>query len=179
MEKIKKEILQEAKTTVKSILDDGKKEVKRIKAESEEHLKKLTEKQEAIFEKSLELYETQHMAAAGSEVHRLTFEMQKEVLTKVKFKALNLLSSLDDTTRSTHVHDLADKCSKSMYVARIYVNEKDLSAVVGREARSADIIGGIIAEDSDGKTRIDLSYEQFLENVFESNVSELMKTLFN
>ena len=96
-----------------------------------------------------------------------------------KDEAYKSLKGLKSAKRKSHINKLLKIVSKQMDIARVYCNKKDESLINGFEVVKSEVVGGIIAENSDGDIQVDYSYDALLEEAFSDNVSEIRKKLLN
>ena len=190
MEKISEAILDkvraEAQDIIKKAEEKARERVEKAKRQQEARLEE--EKNKLIEEAKEEATRilAQSSIAARQELLLAKTRIIDEIISRVK-KALSEISSdkgslLDLIKEAINTLDI-DK-------ARIYVSPKDISAVRNSlkgdkkladritEIRELDSTGGVIVEDTDGKIRIDNTYDTRLEMLLPRLLPEIGKELF-
>ncbi len=178
LEKVKERVLEEAGQKAKARIDSARAEAKEI-AKS---FSSQTREKEAALKSQLEAeaasIKRREAAAAKLESKKLLLSFRKEFIEGIFSLAREKLASLPESERASHVKNLLKKASAEIEVAIIYCNRKDARQLNSFKAKDADIIGGIIAESSDGSLRVDYSYETMLEQLKDTLLPELDRLIF-
>ena len=190
MEKIGEAILDKVKAEADSIIKEAKskadQEIKQAKkqraARQEEEKAKLI--QEAGEEATR--IEAQASVKARQELSRAKADVIDEIISGVK-KALSATSS-DKSLLVSLVKEAID--TLGIDKGRVYVSPKDISTVQKLlandkelaskivEVKEYECLGGVIAEDIEGKLRIDNTYETRLEMLLPRLLPEIGRELF-
>ena len=190
MEKISEAILDKVRTEAQDIIKEAKEKAReRIeKAESQQE-SKLAEETNKLVEEAKE--EATRILAQASITARQELLLARtriidEIISKVK-------KTLSETSRDeSSPLNLTREAINTLDIdkARIYVSPKDVSSVQKAikgdkqlaskitEIREFDCTGGVIAEDIDGKIRIDNTYDTRLEMLLPKLLPEIGKELF-
>jgi V/A-type H+-transporting ATPase subunit E len=173
MDKVRKEIIKNARNEAKSILKQAEKERKNMLENAE---KSLAEKKTLLDEEAkqvIELYESTSKAEANSEKNKLRLVLEKELIDEVFQLAKEKLGEIPKKKREKHLKLLKNKLDKRYSV--LFTSKQDKSIL---RAKQRDITGGLIAETKDGNSKVDLSYDNLLQNVRKENLAEITKMLF-
>ena len=190
IEKISEAILSKVKAEAQDIVEEAEEKVReRIERAKEQQEAKLKEEKGKLIEKARE--EATRILAQSSITARQELLLAKtsiinEIINNVK-KTFSETSSNESSPL-----DLIKEAINALNVnkARIYVPSKDVSIVqklITADKKLADRIaeieefngsGGVIAEDIDGKIRIDNTYDTRLEMLLPKLLPEIGKELF-
>lgn len=190
METISKAILSKVRAEAQNIIAEAEKKAR-------EEIEKAKTQREVMFEQERrqKLEEAEAEAArilaqasikARQELSRAKADAVAKLLSKVK-ENLSQLSS-DETSLVTLIKEAMDGLGRDK--GRIYVSAKDVSTVrkllerhreLARriaEVKEFEYMGGVIAEDMDGKFRIDNSYETRLAILLPKLLPQISRELF-
>ena len=67
---------------------------------------------------------------------------------------------------------------KDIEIAHIYCSSRDAKFIKEFDVQSADIIGGLIAENNERTVRVDYSFETLLQSIKENELQSIRKLLF-
>jgi vacuolar-type H+-ATPase subunit E/Vma4 len=123
------------------------------------------------------------ISAANLEARKLMLRSKAEVLDRVKKGAMERLRELPIIERERIIRKLLSKARKHIPEGTVCVRQEDLDILkenMGsyRIGPMVNISGGIIVDSPDRKRRIDLSFENLLEDVWERNARDLSGILF-
>lgn len=190
MEKISQAVLDKVRREAENIIGETEKK-------AQEELEKARRQQEVRFEEERRrmLGESKEEAArilaqASITARQQLSKAKADIISKVIDEARRELSRT--TSDERHFQSLVREAVEGLSVdkARIYVSPKDVSTVrklletdrelSGRivEVRESNCLGGVIAEDVEGKLRIDNTYETRLEMLLPKLLPEISKKLF-
>ncbi len=190
MEKISETILNKIKVEAQDILKEAEEKAReRIEKAREQHEARFREvKNKLIEEAEREAAKVRAQASivARQELLKIKNEVIDGIVSSVK-KYLAISSSGKDASlgllRETIGATGADKVK--VYIApkdidntRNFINEDRELADKITEIKEYNCAGGVIAEDIEGKIRIDNSYETRLETLLPSILPEISKELF-
>jgi vacuolar-type H+-ATPase subunit E/Vma4 len=182
--------------------------VSKIRMEAQNIIKEAEEKAQEQIEKARKLRETKlqeekrkMLEEAGEEAARILAQAsikarqqvssaKNDVITKIIHEVKQELSesSSDENYLLSLIREAIDGLGADK--SRIYVSPKDVSMVQKflkrdkelaskvMEVKEDNFLGGVIAEDIDGKFRIDNTYEARLEMLLPKLLPEISKELF-
>ncbi len=172
MDKVRKEIIKNAKAKAKEIISEANKEMKEILKSAEQTIEKRKAELEADEKKTLSFIEKTSEAEAKSEAKKAQLALKRDLLKNAFDKALEKLSDMPKQKKKKHLDLLKKKLGKGF--SELYCSKKDVSLIKGKET---NIKGGIIATNKQGDVRVDLSYETLLERVREKNIDKISQML--
>ena len=173
------QILEEARAKARQEIEQAKKNYQ-VRAEDEKNSMLQHAREEAI------RIEAQSKVQARQELSRAKADVIKEIVDRVK-KDLEAASG-DKTSVESLLREALGSTSagkvraylspKDARLAReLLDSEKDLASRIV-EIKESDSIGGAIVEDTEGKIRIDNSYETRLEMLLPRMLPEIGRELF-
>jgi len=190
MEKISEAILDKVKAEAQDIITEAETRAgERVEKAQKQQASRLEEGKNKLIEEARE--EATRILAQASITARQELLLAKtriidEIISGVK-KTLSGTSS-DESSSLALIKEAID--TLDIDKARIYVSPKDVSSVRKslkgnkkladriEEIKEFDCIGGVIAEDIDGKIRIDNTYDTRLEMLLPKLLPEIGKELF-
>ncbi|MFC1690794.1 V-type ATP synthase subunit E family protein [Nanoarchaeota archaeon] len=179
LEKVKDEILNNADKNAQSIIAEGLKEADLVLSELGDKTKELEEKTQGEIKNLLAAVERRDIASAKFEAKRMILDKKKELIDEAFEKAKQNIANLESGKNRQIVKDLIKKAKLELPdIKTIYANKKDKANVTGLNFREIDIIGGIIAENSDASIRVDYSFDTLLEDMKEKELQNISEMLF-
>ena len=190
MEKISEAVVGkvrvEAGNIIKEAEEKAREEIERAKKQREI---KLGEEKRKMLEEAEE-EAARIMAQASMKARQKLSSTKADMLTKIIDKVKQTLSTMssDESLLPSLIREAIDGLGADK--GRIYVSPKDVSSVqkflkgdkelASRiiEVNEFDCTGGVIAEDIEGKIRIDNTYETRLEMLLPKLLPEISKELF-
>ena len=190
IEKISEAILDKVRVEARDIIKEAEgKARERVEKAKKQREAKLEEEENKLIEEAKE--EATRILAQSSITARQELLLAKtriidEIISRVK-KTLSGISS-DESSPLNLIKEAINTLDVDK--ARIYVSPKDVSIVRKSlkgdkkladritEIRESDCSGGVIAEDIDGKIRIDNTYDTRLEMLLPKLLPEIGKELF-
>jgi len=190
IEKISEAILDKVRAEARDIIKEAEgKARERVERAKKQQEAKLEEEKGKLIEEAKE--EATRILAQSSITARQELLLARtriidEIISRVK-KTLSEISS-DESSPLNLIKEAINTLDVDK--ARIYVSPKDVSSVrkslkgdkklAGRitEIREFDGTGGVIVEDTDGKIRIDNTYDTRLEMLLPKLLPEIGKELF-
>jgi len=190
MDKIKGAIISKVKAEASDITNEAKE-----KAQKE--IEKAKRQREAKFEEE----RGRILAEAGEEAARILAQASIKARQKLSSAKVDIIAKIVRAAREelarissdeSHFLNLAREATEGLGAAkvRIYVTPKDVGTVRKLleadkelsdkivEVRESNCLGGVIAEDVEGKLRIDNTYETRLEMLLPRLLPEISKKLF-
>jgi len=185
LDNIVQEIYKKGEEQVQAIISEAKSEAEKIIKEAEEKAKEILEKARKEGEKEAEALRRQEISSVRLEMKRELLNKQREVLEAV-FKAVEeRVKNMDLETKKKIYSALLKQYAIDNMV--IYSNKDDEDLIksliqeLGLNAKyggNIECLGGVVIESSDGEVRINLTFEELLNQLYEQKMSELSKMLF-
>lgn len=190
IEKISEAILDKVKAEAQDIIKEAEEKAReRVERAKKQREAKLEEEKGKLIEEAKE--EATRILAQSSITARQELLLARtriidEIISRVK-KTLSRISS-DESSPLNLIKEAIN--TLDIDKARIYVSPKDVSSVRKSlkgdkkladritEIREFDGTGGVIVEDTDGKIRIDNTYDTRLEMLLPKLLPEIGKELF-
>jgi V/A-type H+-transporting ATPase subunit E len=189
LEVVVEEIREIGQKEATAIRNEANEEARRILAAAEERATSIKQEAEAEVERQVQQMEAQEASAAKLLVRREVLNAQKELLQDV-FKATEeSISALPDTFHEKAIRELLKKVAKEIKDGVVFSNSRDQKAVESAlsELKTlsgysyggiVEISGGVIVKSADGQLTVDLSYQTFLDEVWESGLKDASDILF-
>jgi vacuolar-type H+-ATPase subunit E/Vma4 len=190
IEKISEAILGKVKTEAQDIIEEAKEKAReRIARAKEQQAAKLEEEKGKLIEEARE-EATRTLAQSSISARQELLLAKTSIIDEIINNAKKTFSEISSNESSPL--DLIKEAINALDMdkARIYVPPKDVSIVqklIAGDKKLADRIteikefsgsGGVIAEDIDGKIRIDNTYDTRLEMLLPKLLPEIGKELF-
>jgi len=190
MERISEAVVDKVKAEGQGFIDEAEKEAQgEIDKAKKQREVKLEEKKRKMLAEAQE--EAARIIAQGSIKGRQKLSSTKaDIIDKIIERVKKTLS--ESASDKNHLVSLIKEAMTGLGTdkGRIYVSPKDIDAVQAllkgnkelsgkiEEVKEFDCMGGVIAEDSEGKFRIDNTYETRLEMLLPRLLPEMNKELF-
>jgi V/A-type H+-transporting ATPase subunit E len=190
MEKISEAVLGKVKAEAQNTINEAEERAREVigKAKKQQEIKLKEEKSKMLEEAEEEA--ARIIAQASIKARQELSRAKADVITKVIDRVKQELSevSSDKIYVLNLVREAVDGLGKNK--GRIYVSPKDVSAVRKSlegdmelaskivEVKEGDFLGGVIAEDIEGKIRVDNTYDARLEILLPKILPEISKELF-
>ncbi len=190
MEKISEAIVSKVRAQAQNIINEAEERAREEieKARKQREIKLQEEKRRMLEEAEEEAARilAQASVRARQELLRAKADVVAKMINRVK-QALSGISS-DERLSSSLIKEAMDGLDADK--GRIYVSPEDVSTVRKllerdeelaskiMEVRQVDCTGGVIAEDIEGKFRIDNTYETRLEMLLPKLLPQINKELF-
>ncbi len=180
LDKVVEEILDRGRREADAILASADEERERMLAEVRAEGEELTQERKSQAETEASRRQQRETSRAELEARRVALQAQKEVLDGILRSARERLrkqgpdKALLVALVQRHQEDISEGFVRS--------NERD-AEVLGRLVKTEvigdlDCIGGFVIESRDGSRRIDLTYETFLEDLWEDIIKEVAELLW-
>ncbi len=181
LDEVRKQIIEEAEQQTRLLLQDAHTESARIMSEAERGIKQYEKELRANAEKLIVTAERKELAAAEFEGKRMLLDKKKEMINKVIEEAKKELKHLHAEQRKAAVTKLLNMAKQEIEVKKVYINERDISYIKekGIVTKEREMLGGLIAETSDGKISVDFSFETLLDEIKQTHLQQLSGVLFN
>ena len=178
LEELKEEIIRNAKEQETALLAEARKEANRIIKETEKKIEEIKQRSDEGTKKIIETIKRQELASAELENKKILLDAKKQIIEAVFAEAAKKLENLNDKKREAYIKKLFEKAKRDIEVAYVYCNKKDLKFLKGANAATADITGGILAENKEKTIRVDYSFDTILQNIKETELQNISKILF-
>lgn len=178
LEELKQEIIANANKSANAVVSEAESEAERIAKQLDEKIEPYKKNLDEDRKAAIKVIEKTINAMADSESKRVILDKKKEIMESVFDSVKAALSRLDRRRREQHIENLLKKAKSEIEVSKVFCSSKDAKHVKDLKCESIDILGGLIAENSDGTIRVDYSYETLLSDVKEHSMQETAKILF-
>ena len=185
LEPVLEEIYKKGEETVKRIKEEAEKEAERILAEAKAEAEKILKKARDEAEKEAEALRKQELSSVSLEMKRMLLNKQKEIVESVFDMLRQRVQEMDAETKKKLIKTLLSKnASPGMLVYSRKDDEEIVKSVMEelnldlKYAGNIDCLGGVILEDPSGEVRINLTFDELLNQVYEQKLSEVSKILF-
>ncbi|MBI2664704.1 hypothetical protein HYX10_05195 [Candidatus Woesearchaeota archaeon] len=178
LEKVKEKVKQEAELEAGSRVQAAREEAQAIVSATAKQARQKEAEYIERLQQDIELIKKREQAATKLEMKKLELQSRKQLVDSIFQEASGKLEKLPDAERAKHIKALLTKASSEIDIARIYCSKKDLKHAAKYKTAETNILGGLIAESTDGMLRVDYSYETLLTQLRESTLPELDRILF-
>jgi len=184
-----------------AVVDKVKAEAQNLITEAEGKAQEEIEKAKKQWEIKLEERKRRMLEEAGEEAARIIAQGSIKGRQKLSSTKADIIDKIIERVKKTLLQTASDKNHLLSLIkeamnglgtdkGRIYVSHKDIGAVKAllkgnkelsskiEEVKEFDCMGGVIAEDIEGKFRIDNTYETRLEMLLPKLLPEIGKELF-
>lgn len=189
LEVVVEEIREIRQKEATAIRNEANEEARRILAAAEERATTIKQEAEAEVERQVQQMEAQEVSAAKLLVKREVLNAQKELLEEVYNATDGSISALPATFHEKVIRELLKKVAKEIKDGVVFSNTRDQKAVEAAlsELKTlngysyggiVEISGGVVVKSADGQLTVDLSYQTFLDEVWESGLKDASDILF-
>ncbi|MDR5656411.1 V-type ATP synthase subunit E [Halodesulfurarchaeum sp. HSR-GB] len=180
------DIREEAEDQAEQILADAEAEAESIRAEAETEAAEIHETAEAETENEIARLREQRLSSAKLEAKQQRLEARRDVLGTVRDRVEAAIEDLPEADRRELTEALLADAVSEFDEAAVYCRPEDESLVEdlledydGFElAGETDCLGGVVLEGSDGRIRVDNTFDSTLETVWDEHLKELSDVLF-
>ncbi len=180
LEQMIEEIRQQGQRESDEILEAARQERERILAEVQAKGEEFRNERSRQAEEQGAREEIREMARADLDARKALLQAQKEVLDEVRDAAKDRLRTLDSNERL--LKSLVEQNQGDLEDGLVRCNERDVEALrrlTGNEVQGdLDIIGGFVIESQAGDRRTDLTYDTFLDGLWERAVRDVADILW-
>jgi V/A-type H+-transporting ATPase subunit E len=185
LESVINEIYKKGDQEVQRIKEEAEKEAEKIIAEAKGEADEILRRAKDEAEKEAERLRRQEISSVKLEMKRQMLNKQKEILEAV-FEALKQrIQDMDlETKRKITTALLKNNANAGMVV---YSNKKDEDMVKSiiqelqidvKYGGNLECLGGVVLESEDGEVRLNLTFDELLNQLYEQKMSEVAKILF-
>jgi V/A-type H+-transporting ATPase subunit E len=180
LERMIEEIRQQGQREFEDILEAARQERERMLSEIQEKGEELQGERSRQAEDQGSREEIREIARAELEARKVLLQAQKEILDEVREAAKQRLREMGDTDR--FLTSLVEQNREDLEDALVRCNAGDvktLQRLTGAEVHGdLDVIGGFVIEARSGDRRIDLTFDTFLDGLWEEAVRDVADILW-
>ena len=179
LETVLERIRDTGKQEAAAIVEEARRERERLLAEARAAGDDLRRRREAEAREQAERRRVQDLARAELDAKKIVLAAQEDVIRTVRelVKARLAASSNPEALRRILAKHAADWRS-----GRVHANERDAATVRGivggALAGTVDCSGGVVIESADGTSRLDLTYDSILADLWDDVIKEVAQTLW-
>jgi V/A-type H+/Na+-transporting ATPase subunit E len=178
IEEVRKEIIEDARNKAKQILKEGEAEKKEIFAAAESNIETAKGTIEKDAASIIAQHKSKQMAEVNSAAKKQRLLLEKELIDEVFGTAAGQLDKLSPKQREKHLNKILAFAGKNISGLQIHCSEKDAALLKKHKPQISEIRGGAVIEDTEGSTRLDISYEQLLGEIRQEELDKITKILF-
>ncbi|RQG96710.1 V-type ATP synthase subunit E [Natrarchaeobius oligotrophus] len=189
LDTVVEDIREEAHARAENIRSEGETRAEEIESAAEEDAEEILEEAEREIEREIEQLREQRLSSAKLEAKQKRLEARRDVLGDVREQVEEELAALEGETREDLTRDLLDAASDEF-------DEGDDVSVYGRAddreliesiledydgyeyAGEYNCLGGVVVESDQSRVRVNNTFDSVLEDVWEDNLREISKQLF-
>lgn len=175
-DEFKSEIINNAKNQAKKIIDEAEQEKQKINDYTSDRIKELKTSVEEEKKNYLENYKLNLMIDLNSLQNKLKLAMQSSILEKVFENSKQELKNLNLKKREQHINKILTSFKE---YKKISCSDKDYSLLKKYNPKKINILGGLILEDDKSETRMNLSYDEILNEIKKQKIGDIAKILFD
>ena len=180
LEPLVDEIVKEGREKAEKIKKKGEDEARKIIENAKEKANEILEKAKAEAEREAKLLRKQVLSSVRLELKREELRKKQEILDEVFEKFKEKVRNMKNRDKEIILKQLLDKYRNKDFL--IYSRKEDreiIKKLTDMEyGGEIDCIGGLIIESKDGTYRINLVFDEIIKDVYERNISEIHKILF-
>ena len=185
LEALLEEISRKGEENVKRIREETEREIERIKAEAKEKANEILKKAKEEAEKEAEALRKQEISSVNLEMKRMMLNKQKELVEEVFNLLRQRVREMDEETRRKLIKALLSKNAAPGMKVFSRKEDEELVKEVMKElnidleyAGNVECLGGVILEDPSGDVRINLTFDELVDELYEQKLSDVSKILF-
>lgn len=164
------DVRKDGETRAQALLDDANAEAKRLLDAAKEKVATYHADRLAQAERDAGQVEAQVLSHAESEARKHVLTAEAEMRKDLRETLLEGFAALKDATRTKHVKALLKTGKDVVGKGTVFGAKADQDTLKAQRSFAfggvVDIAGGIIVESEDGLTRLDLSYETLLGDLW-------------
>ncbi len=178
------EIYEKGKQEREKIIEDARREAERIVAEAKAKADEILRKAKEDGEKEADRLRRQEISSVKLEMKRQMLDVQKKILDEVFESLKRRIGEMDVETRRKLTSTLLKSASPGMIVYSRKEDEDLVKSIIQemkldvRYGGNVDCLGGVILESEDGEVRLNLTFDELLNRLYEMKMGEVAKILF-
>lgn len=177
------EIRKKSDDQVKEIKEEGQKEADRIIAEAKEESNKILEDARKEAGDEAERLKRQEISSLNLEMKREALAKRKELAEQVFEKLQESVKEMDAETKKNLLSNLI---KNNISAGNVVYSNKDDEGVVKEVVSDEDVeyggnidcLGGVVVESEGGEVRINLTFDEMLNQLYDEKMNEVTKILF-
>lgn len=180
LEKVKKEILNQAEQEAERILDEAEQQADELTASAKKQAEQIKEQAREKGNKQAHLLKREQLASANMKARQKEMEAKQEMIDQVFQQLEEEILSLSKKERKKLVKSAINRVSRETDIGTVYTSSdlvSDVENMVDAQVEEDDI-QGVIIEDKSGNTRYDYTFQTVLENIKNSSRKETASQLF-
>lgn len=164
------EVRHDGEARSQQVLANARKEADAILAEARARASAYEAERMQAAERDAAAAKAQALSRAESEARKIVLTAEAELREALREQVLAHFAKLDAKARATHVTALIATAKGIIPSGKVWGAEKDgptlKNQAVFKHAGNQPIVGGIVVESEDGRTRLDLTYETLLDGLW-------------
>jgi vacuolar-type H+-ATPase subunit E/Vma4 len=190
MEKLSQAVLSKVSAEARNIMDEAEKKTQEEIEKAKRQREARFEEERGVMRRKAEEEAARLLAQASIKARKQVSSAKADVVARIVEGARKELAQI--SSDETQLLNLIKEAVNALGVdrGRIYVSSQDMSTAKKlleadrelsariSEVRESNFLGGVIAEDVEGKLRIDNTYETRLETLVPKLLPEIGKELF-
>lgn len=181
LEPVIEEITRKGHLEIAEIRREAEKKAEEIIAEAKEKAEEIIKKAKAEAEREVERLRKQEISGIKLEMKKEELAKKKDVVERVREKLIEKIRNMGESEREELLKKLISKYDQDGF--KVYSSKKDEEIVKKlvkkmEYAGNIECLGGIILESADGSYRINLTFDNIVEEVFEDKMKDIHKILF-
>jgi V/A-type H+/Na+-transporting ATPase subunit E len=178
LENVTDEIKSHAASKAAKIVADARLKADDIMRKANEEVNEYKKQGSSSTAVLIESMERKIRALAHQNAQRMIMNTKKELLQTVVANAMTRIGTLPTKEKEQFLTTLLTAAKNEIDVHTVYVNVADKTLIKGvKNLKTAEIAGGLLAEDRSGEVSVNLSVEELLESARGDllvNVSEVL-----
>lgn len=190
MEKVSEAVINKVRIEAQNIIKEAEEKAREEKEKARKQREEEFQKEKHKMLEEAEGEAARILAQASIKARQKLSSAKTDIITKIITRVKQELS--ESSSNENYILNLIREAMDGLGrdKSRIYLSSKDVSTVRKfleedkelaskiMEVKEGDFLGGVIAEDIDGKLRIDNTYETRLEMLLPKLLPEISKELF-
>jgi len=185
LEKVLQEIQQKGEEEVRKLKEEAEREVERILAEARAEAEEILKRARDEAEKEAEALRKQEISSVKLEMKRELLNKQKDILESVFDLLRQRVREMDEETRKKLLRTLLERNASPGMLVYSRKEDEEIVKSLAKElkidlkyAGNVECLGGVILEDPSGEVRVNLTFDELINQVYEQKMSEVSKILF-
>jgi V/A-type H+-transporting ATPase subunit E len=179
LEEVKQGLQHESDERAQALLDEAEERREAILADVEDELEAYRDEQERKAEKQIEKLRQSGLAGTKLAVKKRILAAKKDIIDDVMDEAKRKLVRKRKSTRESYITALLERAADEIDIHTVRCASKDEKLIDNYNVVvDDDIDGGIICENDDGSTSVDLTYDTILAEIRRDAMNELAEVLF-
>lgn len=184
LENVIDEIYKKGQQEIQKIREEAEKEAEKIIAEAKEEAEEIIRKAKEEAEKEAEILRRQEISSVKLEMKRKMLDVQKRILDEVFESLRQRVKEMDVETRRRLTETLLKTASPGMIVYSRREDEDLVKSIIQelkldvKYGGYVECLGGVVLESEDGEVRLNLTFDELLNRLYDQKVGEVAKILF-